>query len=182
MDALGGHRGHRLVGDAAWDDVPEVGEVGVDVEGEAVHRPAPADPHTDGADLPFAHPDAGVTREAAGAGQAQIGEDVDHELLYRVDIEGDGIGAHGHRDDRVPDELAGPVVGDVPTSVGPHQLGAYGGRVDEHVGRIGPDPEREHVRVFKQEEVVVLRREQRPLHGQRVPVPDPPQPTNPQGH
>ena len=42
VDALGRQRGDRPVADAARDDVAEHGEVGVDVEGEAVHRPAPA--------------------------------------------------------------------------------------------------------------------------------------------
>ena len=40
VDALGGQRGDALVGDAAGHDVVELGQVGVDVEGEAVHRPA----------------------------------------------------------------------------------------------------------------------------------------------
>ena len=43
--SLGAQRRHRPVRDAARHDVGEHREVGVDVEREAVHRPAPRDPH-----------------------------------------------------------------------------------------------------------------------------------------
>ena len=50
--ALGRDRGDAEIGEPARHDVAEHGQVRVDVQGEAVHRPAPADPHPDGADLP----------------------------------------------------------------------------------------------------------------------------------
>jgi hypothetical protein len=51
VDALLGQRGHAFVGDPARDDVAEVGHVRRDVEGEAVHRPAPIEADPDRRDL-----------------------------------------------------------------------------------------------------------------------------------
>ena len=51
VEAFGPQRGHALVDDAAGHDAVEPGQVGVHVEGEAVHRPPPAELHPDGGDL-----------------------------------------------------------------------------------------------------------------------------------
>ncbi len=52
VDPFLGKRCDRPVGDAARHDVlAHVGHVGRHVEGEAVHRAAPLEPHADGADL-----------------------------------------------------------------------------------------------------------------------------------
>ena len=48
VDALGGERGHALVGDAAGHDVTEHRHVGIDVEREAVHGAAAGQLHPDG--------------------------------------------------------------------------------------------------------------------------------------
>ncbi len=63
-------------------------------------------------------PHPGGPRDPAGAGQAEVGEGVDHQLLDAVDVTGYGGMAHGHRDDRVAGQLARPVVGDVAAPVG----------------------------------------------------------------
>ena len=71
-------------------------EVGIDVEGEAVHRSSPAELHADGGDLPRCravgiHPDAGVGEQATGTSQPEVGQDVDEQLLDRPDV-GDRVG------------------------------------------------------------------------------------------
>ena len=53
-------RGHRFAFDAAWVDIFEVLEVGVRVEGEAMHGNLTSDVQADGTNLLFAHPDIGV--------------------------------------------------------------------------------------------------------------------------
>ncbi len=52
VDALRGQGGHLATVDAAGDDAVEPRQVGVDVEGEAVHGAAPAAADADGAQLP----------------------------------------------------------------------------------------------------------------------------------
>ena len=61
----------------------------------------------------------------------------------------------GSDEDRVADELAGAVVGDVAAAVGLHQLGADLGRRHEQVAQVGPHAERVDVRVLEQQQVVV---------------------------
>jgi hypothetical protein len=63
--------------------------------------------------------------------------------------------AAGQREDRIHDQLSGPVVGDVAAPVGPRDRGSEGSRVAQDVRRVGPHPEGEHVRVLEHEQVVV---------------------------
>ena len=96
VKALGLQRGDRLAHDAARDDVAEHREVGRDVEGEAVHGAAPAQPDADGRHLPRVvavgvEPHAGIVAQAAGAGQAEVGEGVDEHLLDGAHV-GHGVG------------------------------------------------------------------------------------------
>ena len=131
-------------------------QVGVDVEGEAVHR-APADvADPDGGDLAIVDPDARELVDGGGAGQAEIGERADEHLLEGVDVRrrvGDtGDGRQG--EDRVADELARSVVGDVAAAVGLDELGADLGGRHEDVAQVGPHTERVHVRMLEQQQVV----------------------------
>ena len=57
-------------------------------------------------------------------------------------------------EDRVADELAGPVVGDVATPVGVDELGADRLRIDEDVLGARPHAEGVHMRVLQQEQVL----------------------------
>jgi hypothetical protein len=164
--------------------VVEHGQVGVDVQGEPVHRPAPRQADAHGGDLPLAHPDPRVTVLPVRAREPEVAERVDDELLDGPD-EGDGVGHAAappprHREDRVADQLAGPVVGDVAAPVGPDEVRPHGRGLDQHVGGVGPHPERVDVRVLEQEQVVVGPGPQARLEGERVGVGDPPQPADPQ--
>ncbi len=100
-------------------------------------------------------PHPGVAGEATGAGQPEIAEHFDDQLLDAVDVARGGVGTHGDRHDRIAHQLAGTVVGDVTTPVGADQLGPDGGRVDEHVLVLGPHPEGVDVAVLLKEEPVV---------------------------
>ncbi len=79
-------------------------------------------------------PHARVLAGARQPGQAEVGQRVDDQLLEAVArAPGPTPACVGHREDRVADELARAVVGDVAAAVGPHQLGADRRRVDQHV-------------------------------------------------
>ena len=178
-------RRHGLVGDAAGNDVPEHAEVGVDVEGEAVHRASSADPDADGGDLAGSSttgvdPDPRIVAEPAGTRQAHVGQRVDDELLHGVHVVAGGARNRRHTDDRIADQLAGAVIGDVASPIGSHQLGPDRLRADQNV--LGPSPHAERVDVGMLEEkqiVVAGPREQRPLERVGVVVADPSEPACP---
>ena len=50
---------------------------------------------------------------------------------------GSTMGTRSHADQRIADQLAGPVKGDVPPAVDRDQLGADRGRIDQHVVEFG---------------------------------------------
>ena len=121
--------------------------------------------HADGADLPRASDPAsthtpGKSASRPASGRPRSAERVDDELLDRAHV-GGGVGEPaaalpGQRQDRVADQLAGPVVGDVAAPVGPHQLGAdRRPAARSRWPRSAADPERVHVRVLEQQQVVV---------------------------
>ncbi len=87
------------------------------------------------------------------------------------------------RQDRIPDELTRPVVGDVAAALDGDEVGADRGRIAPQVGlEIGPPAVREDVGVLEQQQVLlpaVL--EQRRLDRQRFEVWHPPQPADPEG-
>ncbi len=80
-----GERGDLSVGDAAGDDGVEPGEVGIDVECEAVAGDAALDADADGGDFGAVHPDAGATSDALG-GEVEDGEGVDDGLFEEADV------------------------------------------------------------------------------------------------
>src|SRR4051812_31914566 len=86
-DAVLGHGGDWL-GEAAGDDVLEIGEVGVDVEGEAVGSYPAAEVDSDGGDFAVADPDAGEFGDAAGV-DAVFAEGVDDGLFEGADVGAD---------------------------------------------------------------------------------------------
>ena len=112
---------------------------------------------------------------AAGARHADVGQRVDDELLDRPHV-CDRVGhatAALSRDGEngIADELARTVVGDITTTIGLDEISAHARRVDQHVRQIRVNAQREHVRVFEQQQVVVCRREQATLQRERVAVP-----------
>ena len=148
-----------MPGDAAGHDAVVVGEVGLDVDRQAVERHPVADAHADGGDLVLAraaveqrrlvgprHPDADPAGAALGgdreAGQRpdrpflEVGDEAPHVLAARPEVEHD-----------VDHPLAGAVVG---------VLAAAAGDVDREAHRLqqvllpGAGPGRVQGRVFQQ--------------------------------
>ena len=129
--------------------------------------------HADGRDLAGrvrarCDPHARVLVEAADVAQPERDEGIDHQLLDLAHVR-HGVGhaaaaLAGYGADRVADELARPVVGDVAPAVGADEVGADVGGRDEHVAEVGAHAERVYVGVLEQQEVVVgAALEQRPL-------------------
>ena len=126
----------------------------------------------------------GQPRQPARPGESEVAEGVDDQLLDGVDVAGNGVVAHGHRDDRVADQLARAVVGDVAAPIRLDQFGAELGRIHQHVAELGAQSHGVDGVVLQQQQPVIAAAGlgQRPLEGEGVGVTDPTQPTNPQGH
>ena len=193
VDPLGRQGGHPELGDPARHHPVKVGQVGRHVQGEAVHGPAPGELHADGRHLagpvPLGfHPHPRVPVQATHVGQAQVAAHRHHDLLHGPDV-GRGVGHPATPlsrkvEQRVADQLAGSVIGDVAAPVGLHHLGTDLGRRSQQVIQAGPQPERVDGVVLQQKQVV-LGRSRRPgvdplLEGQGIAVADPPQPSDPE--
>ena len=115
-------------------------------------------------------PHARVLGEPAGV-DAEGGERVDDDLLDVADVAG-GVELVGDGEDRIADELAGPVVRDVAAAADGDELGAdVGGFAAQVVVEVRARPVREHVRVLEQQQMLLVRpREQRLLDRQRLAV------------
>jgi hypothetical protein len=119
------------------------------------------------------HPDAGTVRKPTGAAEPEITDCVDHELLDGVDVRRHRAKAHRDIEDRVPDELARTVIGDIATAVGVDKLCTDGLRIGKDMLGLGAHAEGVHVRVLEQEQVLrATRFVQSSLQGMSVPVPD----------
>ena len=149
-----------------------------------MHRSGVGQPHTDRADLARVrsadpHPHAGILRQHPHVGDAQLVERADDQCLDGRDVVR-GTQRVGHVDDRIADQLARTVVGDVAASLHRHEFGAHRHRVDPHVDvEVGPRSVGEDVWVLQQEEVVgraVL--EQHGLQGQGLAIRHAPEPTH----
>jgi hypothetical protein len=130
--------------------VVEHREVGIDIEREAVPGATLRDSHTDRRDLLVADPYAGEPALATRV-DAEVGERRDQDRFEPANVR-DDIALTGaplcERDDRVSDELARPVVGDVATAIGVHEIGSDRSRVVQHVREICARSERVDVRVL----------------------------------
>ncbi len=146
------------IGDTARDDVLEHPEIGIDVERESVTGAAARDLHPDRGDLLVTDPDARVTRLALGR-DAEVGERVDEHTFECPHVRHDvaqSVAPVGEGDDRVADQLPGTVIRDVAAAIRTHEVGTDVRRRHQHVGRIGRGAEGEHVRVFEEQQVVVV--------------------------
>ena len=191
-NAFRGQGGHLPVGQPAGHDAAEsVQHLIGDVEGEAVHAAPPGQPHPDGGDLlgrrpsHRRHPYPRVCRVVETAGQAEIGQRLDQHLGHSRHIPG-GIGhtpaaVSSHVEDGITDQLAGTVVGDIATPVGPHQLRPQLVGRAAQVGQVGSHPQRVHRFVLQQQQIIGARPPEQPaLQGESVAVANPTQPTGAQ--
>ncbi len=103
--------------------------------------------------------DAGEPFAPAGV-DAEVGERVDEHRLQPPDVRDDvghAVAPPGQRDDRIADELTRAVVRDVTATVGPHELGPHRCRWHQDVLEVRLAPERVHVRVLEEEQVILGR-------------------------
>src|ERR671910_3147024 len=115
--------GHALVRDAARDHLVEPAQIGVHVQSQAVGRHAAPHPHTDGRQLALtADPDPRMSRQPR-AGHAEPLGRRDDRLLEDSDIAAE-VERVVELDDRVRDQLARTVEGDVAAAVDAHELRA----------------------------------------------------------
>lgn len=143
-----------LVGDAARDDVLEVGHVGVDVEGEAMAGDPMVETDPDGGDLGSSHPDAGVSGEAFTL-ETVVGEDADDHFFEGAQVPAHGALPLGEVEDGVGDELSGAVAGDIAAAVGLDDLDAAPGIFfagQKEVFGVGGASESDDWGVFEEEE------------------------------
>jgi hypothetical protein len=134
-----GHRGDFDIGDAARDDGAEPGEVGVDVEGEAVAGDTALDADADGGDFGTVHPDAGATADTF-SDDVEAGEGVNDRLFEEADVINGADGAGMEIENGVGHKLAGAVEGNIATSIGGDHLDATSGEFGDggdDVGAIG---------------------------------------------
>jgi hypothetical protein len=116
-----GQRRDASVGDAAGHEPVVPPEVHVAVEGEAVHGHAAADADADGGDLALGaavvrpEPHAAASRDPRGL-DPEVAADSDQRLLDAADVV-DDLDVVGQRHDRVADQLARSVEGDLAAAV-----------------------------------------------------------------
>src|SRR6266849_5869431 len=155
--------GGFAIGDAAGNDEVEVAEVGGNVEGEAVGGDPAADMDTDGGKFFFGDiggrldPDAGFAGDAIG-GDGEIGGGADHGLFERTDVPVDVAANAVEIEDRIADDLAGAVIGDVAAAVGFAKFDTFLTKDvfgSEKIFLAGVAAEGEDVGMFTEEEDVV---------------------------
>src|SRR5258707_1636313 len=112
---------------AAGNDAREQGEVGRDVQGEAVRRDPPRQMDADRSDLLLPHPDADVLLAfPRPSGEPVAGERANENLLKIADIAADVPTVRAEGDDRIPHELPRTVIGDLAAAIALHDLDTTG--------------------------------------------------------
>ncbi len=119
-------------------------------------------PHADGGDFAGGRaagidPDARVLLDRRRSGQADVGQGLDHDLLQPVHVRRSRRRVVGYGHDRVGDQLARPVVGDVAAAVGPREHGPDAGGFDQDMAHVGVRAEGVGGRVLQHQQVVVVR-------------------------
>ena len=188
---LRGDRRRHEAGHAAGIDEVEGGEVRGDVQGDPVVADAALDADPERPDLPRQRalgvgPAARVA-VAPARGHAERRARLGHRRLERPHERPEQEAAVGEAEDRVRDELAGPVVGDLAAALdaddldpAPAQLRGIG----EDVALVGVAAERQDRRMLEQEQAITDRAVGAPpgellLERPRLAVRDPPQPGRP---
>jgi hypothetical protein len=160
-----------------------------------VHRAATIQPNPDRTNLARVRairidPHARVLLESPDVGKAELDKRVDDRLLDPTDV-ANGVSKarfgpaklRRQAQNRVPNQLAGAVIGDVATPVDSNKLSPNRGRLDKNIRRqIGAGPVGEHMVMFQQQQMLLptTMAEQCLLKAQRLPVRDTAQPPDPQ--
>jgi hypothetical protein len=152
------HRCHTSARNAAGNDQIKMVELGVDVECEAVTRDPSRDAHPNGRDLLVAHPDAGQPFDAAGIDTVIGGRaNEDRFEIAHVTVNVATVGVQV--DDRIADNLPGPVIGDIAPATGLVNVDAargegVGGRKNVRAAAVAAHAERQDVGMFEEEQRV----------------------------
>src|SRR6185295_10186378 len=125
---LAGDRRHDHAIDAAWNDEVEPGEIGGDVEGEAMPGDPVARVHADGCDLSAARPHARVGGVSL-AGNSIVSEGVDQRLFDFPEIPVQVLPMSLEIDDRVANELPGSMERHVTTALDLEYFDTLGAQV-----------------------------------------------------
>src|ERR1700722_7933489 len=164
-----GHRRHAASLDPARHDRIEVAEIGGYVQREAVpRRPAP-DTDANRRDLAGADPHAGHPVAAPGV-DSESCERVDHRALETPKILGNVAIAPFKLENRIADQLPGPVIRDFPATRHPPNRHTF--RICHDEPLISPAPKREHVRMLHHQKRIANgpldpSRQHRALHRKR---------------
>src|SRR2546430_593595 len=159
------HRRHLHARNPARDDALELAEVRGDVEGKAVPRDPLLHMDPDARDLaPPPRPDAGVARVPLG-GNAELRECGDERVFEGAEIPVEVLPVAAQVDDRITDQLPGPVERDVAAALDLEHVDAF--RVQQ-VRRPGGAAQRDHGRVLEQQEQVLRQATVDPRLGKRT--------------
>ena len=145
--------------EAARPEARERVEVAVDVEREAVARDPAVDADAERRDLAVLDPHADVLAVLAGdRADPELGERLDQDALEVVRVLAQILAVVAQVEDRVADELPGPVPGRAAAAIGPQHLPAERAvgllAADELCGGVGRAPERERRRVLAEDDRV----------------------------
>lgn len=174
-------RSHAAVRDAARNDEIEVPQVCGDIEGETVAGNPAGDADANGGELFVADPDTGEALNATGRNPI-VFRDANEDFLQitHVAVHVQTIGMQ--IENRIADELSRTVIRDVAAAPGFEDVDA--GRL-QRIGRgthvrpptVASDAERQHARMFDQEQKVVdvagaTLLDERPLQRERLLIGD----------
>src|ERR1017187_2110943 len=149
------HRSYGLV-QAARHNVLEIAQIGADVQGETVRSHPPADVYANGGDLALIHPHAGQPGDASGE-DAVIGQGIDNRLLDRPHVCAHVALPLPQVEDRVAHQLARAVVRHIAAAVDGVERNARARQrriAGQQVLHAPVAPQRDHVGVFEQQELV----------------------------
>src|SRR5438093_1345037 len=145
------YRCHLHTGNPARHDAPELGEVGGDVQREAVPRHPLLHVDADAGDLAPSGPHPGIARVALSR-DLELGQRFDQGLLQRAKVPVQVGLMTGQVENRITHELAGAVEGHVTAALDLEDVDAVA--ADEMV-RVGVAAQRHHRGVLEQEQQVV---------------------------
>ncbi len=154
-----GNRRDRAVGDAARNDLRKVPEIGVNVDGKAVHGHSTGDPDPDRCNLATCGPDSGETLLCPRV-DTEVPERTDDRFLDppHVTDHVESVRETRDRKDRIAHELSGAVVCDVTTTINMMDLGSDVAQIgfgNQQVGPVAVAADGIRMRMFQEEQIVV---------------------------
>jgi len=152
-------RGYAAIGDAARDDQAEAVQIGCHVDRESMARDPSRDPDANRRELLTPDPYAGESLDAVSRDPV-VGSRPDQDFLEIADILVNVAAIRLQVDNRVAHDLSGTVIGNVAAAPGLVHFDAAGGkrfrgRQDVRAPAVSADAEREDVRMFDENELIV---------------------------